>query len=117
MAHRLNKPNQLALICYHFEVACGERPAEEGYGRAILMEHGTEARSGGVAVHDECGGEVRKVQDWGGDEGRLEVGEGGLNDIRPLERVLAKQLRQRCGDDPVVLDEPPVIPGQPEEAA
>ena len=117
MAHRLNKPDQLPLIRRHFEVACGERPAEEGYGRAILMQHGSEARSGGVAVHDECDGEVRKVQDWCGGEGSLEGGEGGVSRVRPLERVLAKQLRQRRGDDPVVLDEPPVIPGQPEEAA
>jgi hypothetical protein len=45
MAHRLNKADQLALIRRHFEVACGERPAEEGYGRAILMQHGPKTRS------------------------------------------------------------------------
>jgi hypothetical protein len=28
MVHRLNKADQLALIHRHFEVACGERPAE-----------------------------------------------------------------------------------------
>jgi hypothetical protein len=50
-----------------------------------LMQHGTEARSGGVAIHDECGGEVWKVQDWCGGEGSLEVGEG--SDTRLVWRL------------------------------
>jgi hypothetical protein len=37
-------------------VTRGKRPAEEGDGRAVVIQHSAEARSGGVAVHDESGG-------------------------------------------------------------
>jgi hypothetical protein len=61
MAHRLNQPNELSLICGQFRVARCDGLAEECDSAGALMENRAEAGAGGVALDNELAVESRQL--------------------------------------------------------
>lgn len=72
VAHGLNQPNEFPFVGSEASVSRREWPGEEGQCAGALVEHCTDARARGVALHGECPGEVWKLQDRGRGERRLE---------------------------------------------
>jgi hypothetical protein len=74
MAHHLDEPDELTLICDQLGVARGEWPTEEGH-RAGPMEHCTNVGARGVALDNELKVEGRRSYaanlEWRGASGRL----------------------------------------------
>ena len=87
MPHRLNKADELALICSHLEVPGRERSTEEGEWPRALVKYRIEARPRCIAVHHELFAEVRKMQDRSAGQGGLQGRERRLCGRGPLERV------------------------------
>ena len=116
MLDRLDEADQLALVGGQLGVVGHHGAAEEGNRAGALVKNSTDACAGGIAVDDERGGEVRQLQGWLGDEGRLERQERLSSGRRPQEGLAFEQGCQRSSDGAVVLDEAPVVAGEAEEA-
>ena len=115
MPHRLNKADELALICSHLEVPGHERSTEEGEWPRALVKYRTEARPGGIIVHHELFAEVGEMQDRSTGQGGLQGHERRLSGRGPLERVSLEQLCEWTRDGAVVLNKTPVVSGQAQE--
>ena len=87
MVHCRHQTDELPLVSHQLEVACSERPAEEGDGASRLVEDSTKPHTRGVAVHHEQLVEVRHLDDGPGGECALERIEGRLGLLILGERV------------------------------
>jgi len=76
VAHRLDQPDELTLICRELGVVRSHRATEEGDGAAILVQDRAKPGAGGVTVDNEARGEIRQLEGGAGREGVLELDEG-----------------------------------------
>jgi hypothetical protein len=65
VAHRLDEPDELALIRRQLGVSRGDGPAEECDWPGALVKYSSDPRPRGVAFHNEVAVERRKLQNWG----------------------------------------------------
>jgi hypothetical protein len=114
MAHRLNQADQLPLVSGKLEVLRRKGTAEERHRSRALVKDGAEARTGGVAVHDEGLLEVRHLKDRTCGQGCFQLLEGDLGVVVPGEGIVP--ARERCRDDTEVTDELLVVAGEAQEA-
>jgi hypothetical protein len=61
VSHRLDQPDEFPLISGKFGMLQRQLAAEEGHRTTALMEHGAQARAGGVSFHDKIAVEVREL--------------------------------------------------------
>jgi hypothetical protein len=111
-----DQPNELPLIGGQLGVLWCNGAAVEGNGATVLMEHGTKTSARHVAVDDEGGIEVWQLECRAGDQGLFE----GVKDLvgsRVPGEGLLQQLRERAGDQAVILDEFTVVTREVEEAS
>jgi hypothetical protein len=116
VAHRFDQPNELPLIGGQLGVLQCDWAAVEGNRATILMGHVNETGARRVTVDDEGGIEVRQLEHRAGDQGLLE-GVKGLISSRVLGEGLLQQLRERAGDQAVILDEFTVVTQKVKEAS
>jgi hypothetical protein len=93
VAHRLDQPDKLALICRELVMASGEGAAEEGQRSLTLVEDGVKADARGVAVHHEWHDEIRHLEDGSRREHPLESHECHSRLLVPGEGVASKEAR------------------------
>ena len=112
MPHRLDKADELALICGHLEVPNCERSTEEGEWPRALVKYRTEARPGCITVHHELFAEVGEMQDKSAGQGGLQGRKCRLYSRGPLAHVPLEQLCEWSRDGAEVLNKTPVVSGQ-----
>jgi hypothetical protein len=116
VAHRFDQPNELPLIGGQLGVLRCDGAAVDGNRATILIGHVNETGARRVTVDDEGGIEVRQLEHRAGDQGLLE-GVKGLISSRVLGEGLLQQLRERAGDQAVILDEFTVVTHKVKEAS
>lgn len=90
-----------------------EGSTEEGQGVSPLVKHSAELDSRGIAVNDKLLLEVRHLQHRSQREGTLECHECLDSLWRPGECLLVQEVGQWRGNGAKILDEFPIVAGQP----